>query len=367
MSIRQSTSPSVHVNQTVDIVFNQGGTYHEINPASGDADDTCQATYCHGAGKSPAWGNTAAALTCDSCHSGSGTNLPDSHTLHYGSGATIATGSDFTPNNNSTHPNYIFTCGVCHDSTSHAGGEVSPEQAAEISFNALIAGSSASYTPDTVSAGSDKGFSYTAGTCGTVYCHSNAQTSPTFVTPTWGGSNPTPATCTWCHNNDAGEAPNNMISGSHDTHINDTDSEVGRDLPCITCHESTVAADNKTISDTSFHVNNTKDININVGVETDCTNIACHSDGNIDAGATTVYNNPTWGVTVLGCVNCCNLNRWNIHRRISTIPACQSGSKCCAGSFQSPGRHICTRFRVMLKHCLSWWLIAFMGNRSFSS
>jgi predicted CxxxxCH...CXXCH cytochrome family protein len=69
----------------------------------------------------------------------------------------------------------------------------------------------------------------------------------------------------------------------------------------VTCHEATVS-NNRTISDYTKHVNTSKDIDINISAETDCTNIACHSDGNFDG--TPVYNNPTWGVAVYDCADC---------------------------------------------------------------
>jgi predicted CxxxxCH...CXXCH cytochrome family protein len=291
-------TPTLHVNQTVEVDFKQNGTY--------DPAETCSNTYCHGVDPSPAWGDTATALTCDDCHSGSGNNLPDSHTIHYDSGAVVATGSDFNPNNNSTVGNYIYTCGVCHDiGISHSGGPVDAGiQAGEVIFNDGIAGPSASYAPDTVAAGSDKGFPYTAGTCSTSYCHSDADpVSPTYGSPVWGGTNPETATCTWCHKNDVASGAT-IDSGGHLTHVNDSDSEVGRDLGCVVCHEATVSG-NRTISDKRLHVNNSKDIDINIGSEITCNNIACHSDGNIEPGASTVYNNPSWNPpATLGCVDC---------------------------------------------------------------
>jgi predicted CxxxxCH...CXXCH cytochrome family protein len=139
------------------------------------------------------------------------------------------------------------------------------------------------------------------GNCSNVYCHSDAQAVPTYANPTW-GSGPLPADCTGCHNNNVAAAPNTMSSGSHTTHINDSDNEVGRDLPCITCHEATVDNTDRAISNFANHVNKTKDIDINIGAETTCTNIACHSDGNFDG--TVTYNAPNWGVDVYGCVDC---------------------------------------------------------------
>jgi predicted CxxxxCH...CXXCH cytochrome family protein len=138
------------------------------------------------------------------------------------------------------------------------------------------------------------------GACSNVYCHSNAQTTPIYQNPTWGDTNTT-SDCTFCHNNNVAAAAA-MNSGAHTTHIDDSDNEVGRDLPCITCHEATVDNTDRTIIDFSKHVNKTKDIDINITGETDCNNIQCHSDGNFDG--TLTYNNPTWNSDTLGCVDC---------------------------------------------------------------
>jgi predicted CxxxxCH...CXXCH cytochrome family protein len=302
-------TPSVHVNQVVDVVFDQGGTYHEALPlpGSGDADDTCSATYCHGAGKSPAWGNTAAALDCDQCHSGSGNTLPNTHPTHYDSGATIATSADFTPNNNSTTTNYIFTCGVCHEGTSHAAGPVTPGvQAAEVIFNAAIAGPGSTHNPGAVSPTDDKGFNFTQGTCTSTYCHSDGDGGAGNVTPQW---EVTVVDCESCHNYNAG-ATNKMSSGTHTAHMND--GTIMSNKTCDTCHVLTTV-DEINISDKSLHVNTTKDVTINNTYDSDtiennnyadpnCSNIKCHSDGK---SAPNYVASVQWGGPAIGdCVSC---------------------------------------------------------------
>ncbi len=289
--------PSKHVNQTIDVVFRQGGTFN--------AGDTCSSTYCHGTGPSPAWGDTS-PLVCNTCHNANNV-LANSHPAHYES-ATVAVGADFTAANNSNTNEYIFNCGNCHSTgISHAGGEVSTNQAAEV----VLAGSG-TYTADSAtSAGTDRGFSYTAGSCTTNDCHNDgtaAQGAPNYngATLKWSATN-LPADCTGCHNNNAAAVGNEMATGSHGAHMND--GSIMADKLCETCHTATVDNTDRGIAEKSLHANQVRNVDVEGNWDSnaipgdnwngaDCTNVYCHSDGQ---GA---YQAVTWGATINDCVSC---------------------------------------------------------------
>jgi len=281
------TTPANHVNQTVDISFDQGGSI--------DASEQCSNTYCHGTGASPAWG-TAGPLSCDTCH-GASNAMPGRHGSHYAT-ATVAT--DRTAANNSSAGAYIFNCGVCHDGTAHAGGTVSGNQAAEVIFNAAIAGASATHTAGAL-AGNDNGFNYTNATCSSTYCHSDglggAPNNTTFAWNDAAGA----FNCESCHNYDAA-ATNKMATGSHTPHMND--GSVMTNKGCQECHNGTTT-DGSTIADKSLHVNGAKNVALAAAwggtfAAGDCSNVYCHSDGK----ATAAYATVTWGSGTADCVFC---------------------------------------------------------------
>ncbi len=282
--------PSKHVNNTIDVVFSQGGTFN--------AGDTCSSTYCHGTGPSPAWGDTS-PLACDTCHNASSA-LANSHGVHYNS-ATVATA--INANNNTTTTKYIFQCGNCHNATTHAGGSVSAVQAAQVS----LAGTG-TYSAAGVSAGTDRGFSYTAGSCATNDCHNDgtaAKGAPNTVA-TWTAS--LPVDCTGCHSNNAAAALQ-MASGSHTAHVND--GTIMANTACNSCHTVTVDATDRAIADKTRHIDGTRDIDIAATYDSDampannfsanaCNNVYCHSDGK----STPTYKSVTWGTTISDCVSC---------------------------------------------------------------
>ncbi|MHC4685859.1 MAG: CxxxxCH/CxxCH domain c-type cytochrome, partial [Planctomycetota bacterium] len=285
----------------------QGGDYHgqttvtynytaTVPATSGSSNGTltCDNLYCHsdvqgqadGTGLptlygQPVW-NNAGSVQCGNCHKADGlqgdATLMDSgtHTEHVGT-------------------DYNYSCEKCHEGkgagspTTHVNNDI------DMVFDAWNTGASYSQSPNAAGNG--------YGTCSTAYCHSDGQSSPvTYAVPTWGIT--LPADCTGCHGNDAAAAPNTMNTGAHFTHVNDTDQEVGKSLQCEVCHEVTVSG-NRTIINYANHVNTTRDVDINITGETDCTNIQCHSDGNLESGASTVYNNPSWNPpATLGCVDC---------------------------------------------------------------
>jgi predicted CxxxxCH...CXXCH cytochrome family protein len=281
-------TPAQHVDGGIDVTFKQTGSYV-------DGTDTCSTTYCHGAG-TPVWGGGAQA--CDACHNASNA-LANSHGAHYGS-ATVATA--INANNDSVAGTYVFQCGNCHDSTTHAGGAVNAEQAAEVSLSG-----GGAYAPDTgTSAGTDSGFSYTAGTCGTNACHNDgtvAQGAPNTAAPQW--TTTLAADCTGCHDNNAAATPNIMASNAHGAHVND--GSIMTDKTCNTCHNVTVDGTDRAIADKSVHINGTQNVDIIAGFDggntyaaNSCDAVYCHSDGK----ATAAYATIDWTTTIGTCTGC---------------------------------------------------------------
>ncbi|MDA8099544.1 MAG: CxxxxCH/CxxCH domain-containing protein [Nitrospiraceae bacterium] len=339
-----------HANRKVNIAFtslNTGGLVGGLTSTAkdpGTAPVSCTNLYCHGGG-SPTWSTGNGSLSCGSCHKASST-LAGKHSIHYGV-TTTATNAEKTAANNSTTTAYVFTCGVCHDSTqtTHAGGAVSTWQAAEVKFDATVAGGGNPYTGRTVTAGVDSNFNWTGGqpgTCGTTYCHSagtasSAPYSPPFYTSfTWTG--PT-FDCGSCHGGAPG-ASSVIASNVHGGHINDTANRVGRNVSCTECHNAT-ASSTTVVGTKSNHVNHLVNIKFNnaggINLDSDapayngqattvatgatktpgtagynCSNVYCHSIGNLSGTGGTIiaaggasFRTPTWtAVGALDCDNC---------------------------------------------------------------
>lgn len=298
-----------HVNRLVNVAFDNtsnagSATYNAVaspmtkNP--GTAYGTCSSITCHGAG-TPTWGG--AVLACNACHTASNV-LQGKHSIHYAS-ATVAT--DRTAANNSTTGAYIYNCGVCHDpaTVSHAGGSVGANQAAEIVFDAAVAGGG-SYTAGAAVAGTDSGFKWTAGAasnaCASTYCHSaGTTTTPPYAAPKnttfqWATSNA--LTCAGCHGFDnASGQP--VGSGMHSKHVND----YGSRFTCDKCHTATT--NGSAITDKTKHLNKTKDVSFNAwGTGTygssSCNSVYCHSTGK---GG---YVAPTWTSLATGACGTCH-------------------------------------------------------------
>ncbi len=280
-----------HVNLTKDVVFSDGGTYTASTK-------TCSTTYCHGTG-TPQWGGTVA---CGDCHAVNNT-LASKHPTHY-STATNATVTDrTTAANNSTTTSYVFSCAVCHNGASHAGGAVGGGQTAEITFDGTVAGGG-TYTAGGTTTTDPNGFDYTNGSCSTTYCHSNGNGGAPNVTPSWDSA--VTLDCKSCHNYTAASGTP-MASGSHTAHIND--GTVMTNKSCEDCHNATTT-DGTTIADKTKHVNHTKDVVLSStwgGSYTSgaCSTSYCHSNA---TSLTSPYGAPNtdlvWGTGTADCSSC---------------------------------------------------------------
>jgi predicted CxxxxCH...CXXCH cytochrome family protein len=297
MTLINSTNGGLHLNGIENVVFKDiGGQTGTYDPGTG----VCSATYCHG-GSSPFWGNAAAGLTCEGCHQSQG---PDSGTF---------TGAH--QRHTDVASNYNLSCENCHallDSTTnrqHTGGPFVDPQIVEIEFTDASgthlqgggaelyrymnidnnphvgAPATPTYTNSGVSAGTDSvnsGITWTAGTCSTVWCHSNANP---IVGP---GS-----------------------STTHTVHVDDP----SYDFKCLECHADTVTTAVEDITSAggfSNHVDGEKDVvfdgsGISAGgtwTSPTCT-VYCHSDG---AGGPAVQT-PNWTQANTGdCGDCHGAN-----------------------------------------------------------
>jgi predicted CxxxxCH...CXXCH cytochrome family protein len=308
----QGSFQNVLDGATFDPVVSGGGTLIPAYATAGSG--TCSNFACHSNGgkrtgdgptraytkkASPTWAGTKNSIIgavdqnvrCSSCHGNS-------------AGTMAVADKDNSPTH-AKHLNKGYTCNVCHKDTAASAGALAAGAAG---------GKHVDGTLDVVFDGSYNlgafnltfavpGYDANLGSCG-VYCHSNGKGAAPILSPDW--DNSATGACGACHNRDvASGAP--LTSGSHSTHINDADNEVGRNLGCADCHSNTVSG-NSTISNQANHVNGAVNLGIaSAANQTSCANIKCHSNGNLDGtlGYKTLGTDYIWGATVLaGCDDC---------------------------------------------------------------
>lgn len=291
-----------------------GGTYKTLASSStgGLAPSavygSCATLYCHGNfggngnNASPTWGS-AASGACGTCHD-------------------VDTSASMSGGSHDTHVKGILglTCDFCHKGTAvnAAGGIQSTTLHVNGSLNwDLDETKTPRITASSTYRGSNSGTRTTAqvgtapyGSCGTIYCHSNVQTSPpggalTYATPTWGGS----VVCGDCH-----KASNTGVglqdSGSHTKHVSSAEYSIG----CQQCHQGGG-------SGFATHANGQVNLNINAtwggtyggtaapgDAYGSCSTVYCHSAGQSSTGGALTggdYKTPTWGTAgPLGCAGC---------------------------------------------------------------
>jgi predicted CxxxxCH...CXXCH cytochrome family protein len=198
-----------HADGTIDIAIDgtYGGTYGQGShaPGAGGYAD-CSNVYCHGdtltAGvdTQPTWGG---AVACGDCHGDDAATPPTagSHVRHAGGAAG----------------GLSRVCTDCHGAG--AGGTGHTDSDVQWDLSAIDA--SATYSGSNTGATGAQAPSGAYSTCGTLYCHSNVQTSngtagPTlYESPTWGAAS---VVCDSCHGQDAEETDGQPASGSHNKH-----------------------------------------------------------------------------------------------------------------------------------------------------
>ena len=312
------TAASYHLDGSPDINFKMiGGDTGVFN-----ADRSCSSTYCHGAAASPKWGETDAAivpLACSRCHSAN-TSGPwgtaSAHKIHWESAAILPSSYLNYSGNVSSAGSYRFTCSSCHSGkeASHATGPVNGNRVAEVFFSLSSAGMKGRYTDAGSVAGTDNGFTWTAGTtgCNTTYCHSNGQGAIGLAAVAWSTTART-GTCVQCHDTSSATATPTGLSGKHDRHTNPANNPMiglGNGFACVQCHAKTVSG-TTVVANKLQHVNRMIDYSgaraggsaaYNPGTK-QCSSIYCHSDGN---RGSIVYRNPAaWSsATTYGCNGC---------------------------------------------------------------
>jgi len=308
-----SIRSAYHVNGTPSVFFNlsggnKGGVYTTANK-------TCASTYCHGTASAVAWGGTT---SCVSCHGATFTTFSSlrkkgAHSLHIETNSLpVSFTASGAGNLSASGASYQFGCGSCHSPAraGHANGVAnSGSGAAEVYFGYTSAVMKGAYVPGSLQAGTDNGFTWTAGTgCNTSYCHSNGQNAPGRVNVAWSAPRGSLG-CNGCH----GNAMSNSLSGKHVQHVNpnvQASLGAGNGFGCVQCHAKTLS-NGTTIGDRRYHVNKFVDYSsprgggssrYNRGTK-QCSNIYCHSNGN--PGALVYSDPPAWNSTAtLGCNGC---------------------------------------------------------------
>jgi predicted CxxxxCH...CXXCH cytochrome family protein len=285
---------NVFTGTTADSVSSAGGVLSPAYDKTGTG--TCSSVYCHSnGGRRNAGGTKVLADFTTQPVTWTAQSITSCAACHGNDSATMG-----TRNNSPRHTAHLdrgYSCNICHQATAanattlaaNAAGGSHVDGGVDIVFDSshnLGAGLMGSGTYDV-----------TAGTCA-VYCHSDGKGTYATANADWdlasGGA------CDFCHGHDAGSA-NPLTSGSHATHIDDSDNEIGRSLGCAECHSNTVS-DNTTIATAANHVDGAFTLGIQKdGNKTGCTNIYCHSNGN---AGNLVYRDRAWGSAPISCDGC---------------------------------------------------------------
>jgi predicted CxxxxCH...CXXCH cytochrome family protein len=231
---------------------------------------TCSSVNCHFEAITPAWGSSAAATNCSSCHS----NLPSSgsHTKHanaYGGTASCT----------QCHPSY----GTTNFSHATSAGKHKIVTSTFLTYSGGTATSWLPSQPDQF------------GSCRATLCHDTGRDNPR--TPVWGTSK---AACTACH----ALAPATL---AHTKHLSGLAAGFNRNAACGDCHKgyvqgTTATADHLdgnvdvyyiTSGDLGYTANKSKGSAVS-----SCSTSYCHSNGR--SGYTPV----SWSATSTGCTFC---------------------------------------------------------------
>jgi len=312
-TINVATGFAKHVNKSVEISYdavsnpNSNATYSGLVSAMSKSVGTpyasCTNLYCHGSG-TPTWGG--ASLLCNDCHNANNT-LAGKHAIHYGASANAVSKLAFT--SDTTAGSYVFNCGACHDSAPHADGAVSTVRAAQVVFDAVVAGGGSYSAGATTGGAADRGFNWTAGaannSCASTYCHSQGTTtvSASYLAPkttSFQWSAASTLTCGGCHGNTSAT----LTTGKHTKHIQTYA------YACSNCHFATTT-NSTSIADRTKHVTNKKkDVAFNVfsiasgtynNGTLECSNTYCHSNGTTTVAPT--HAAFAWTATT-SCTSC---------------------------------------------------------------
>ena len=199
-----STS-TAHIDKTRNVVFNTANA--KVATATyNTANKSCSNVACHN-NTVVRWGSKLTG-GCAACHP----TLSGAHTAHIGTLLSTISFYNYTANKSSgseltAGTYYAFGCANCHptDPALHANGTVDVVLTPSAAGGTLKSKNSATAARTVVTAGSNV-------TCFGVYCHSNGQATPTYVTaPNWYGGALTGDKCTACHGN-------SPTTGAHTAH-----------------------------------------------------------------------------------------------------------------------------------------------------
>jgi len=295
---------SNHVNNFINVTSSIKyikGNGKALSP--GAAYTTCSTNACHtNSGGAPAWGSGPLPATCTSCHdtkrsSMIATTLSGKHDRHlnYSTNSALGIGNS-------------FNCIDCHSKT--------------VSSNTTVSNKAKHVNGMVDYSGARAGKTYSAGTCSTVYCHSNGNTrgatSLVYInmtgSKTWSGS--ASFTCNGCHGRShtigspdyASGAPGSATANSHPIHV--TAAGITDTTGCSNCHAKTADAvipnKFKNYTANSYHINGNRDIYFRASAGgaaasfngSTCSSTYCH-------GAAS----PVWGTTgTLNCGSCHSAN-----------------------------------------------------------
>lgn len=277
---------------------------------------TC-ANSCHTDGNgtsvpSSKWG-VAMSANCSGCHGGAANVTPASkiiatgkHRSHMNNYSTLGAGNN-------------FKCAECHAKTTAMASDIALSGPGHVNGFKDYSG---------VKAGGSSNYSVATGVCSTVYCHSNGQPVPRFVTMTGSKAWKENAKfdCSGCHGHEPGAtwkttygAPNypNKYDGtlktanSHERHnvlAGATDSR-----SCAKCHATSVdeTVPGKLRNYSTTHLNKVRDVSFAIYGRYSTTNRSCttycHSNVQAPGGEApaTVYAQPVWGDNdSMTCASC---------------------------------------------------------------
>jgi predicted CxxxxCH...CXXCH cytochrome family protein len=178
---------------------------------------TCAAVYCHSNGGPRSAAPTAAAIStwaagtatsCNSCH---------------GNDAATMTAAA----NSATHQAHLakgYSCAICHsstaaDATTLAAGAIQGSHVngtADVAFSGFL----------TQLNGTPGSYNAAAGTCSSVYCHSDGANNAPLTVPDWDDS--ATGSCGSCH-----DVTGETLPDAHNKHVFAAD---GPQLACTVCH-----------------------------------------------------------------------------------------------------------------------------------
>ncbi|MBK5275271.1 MAG: CxxxxCH/CxxCH domain-containing protein [Desulfuromonadales bacterium] len=330
--------------QPSQIYFRYTGSKREYKNAQGTGVcQGCHAVPAAGTFNAPPEHASTDPKVCNSCHfhnspigsfSGACTSChgypPTTATIGGPTGlATPATGATAAnPGAHATHAKgRLMACTTCHNGFT---SKTMPSNSIDIGFSingGNFPGFGGSVTTGTYITTTPLAAPYTFSgsvsstgtnqTCVNIYCHGATLSGGTSTTPLWTGTNQ--AACGTCH----GVTPATALSsGSHLRHAGSSSAGLLA-LACSTCHGATTdnthingsvkwdlsalggAAGYKTPAGAYAPTGSTGTIAPSAAYG-QCTNIYCHSNvqGIFGSGAPTVYSQPVWGGSTLGCAGC---------------------------------------------------------------